>query len=88
MNDSSSHKHHLTITKSSVYNCDMIESDKRLIQKCSQLLVYNFGSLTEISKCRGVLNNMGSYHAMTPRQRLFLTEWYERNQDQMDYMRF
>ena len=62
--------------------------DKRLIQKCSQLLMYNYGGLTEVSKCRGILGNIDWYGAMTPKQKHFLTEWLRRNQDQLDLMRF
>jgi len=62
--------------------------DKRLINKCSQLLMYNLGSLEEVSKCRGVLSNINSYQNVTEEQRYFLTKWYERNQDRLDWLRF
>ena len=79
----------MTTTESSVYNCTMINhKDKRLINKCAQLLMYNLGSLEEVSKCRGVLGNIDWYGAVTTEQRYFLTEWYERNQDRLDWLRF
>lgn len=69
-----------------MYNYTMI--DKRLIKKCSQLMMYNLGGLTEVSKCRGVMSNITSRGTMTDEQRYFLTKWYERNQDKLDWMRF
>ena len=68
-----------------MYNCTMI--DKRLIAKCSHLLMYNLGGLTEVSKCRGVLGNINWYGAMTPEQKHFLTNWYAMNEHKLDWMR-
>lgn len=51
-------------------------------------MMYNLGGLTEVSKCRGVMSNITSYGTMTDEQRYFLTKWYERNQDKLDWMRF
>ena len=73
----------------SVYNCDMIDLiDKKIMAECHYLLMYNHGDLSEVSKCRGVLGNITEYQHMTPRQRHFLTNWYQENQDKLDWMRF
>ena len=66
----------------------MIDSqDERLIKRCHTLLMYNLGGLTEVSKSRGVLLNINQHQSVTDRQRYFLTEWYQENQDQLDWMR-
>jgi hypothetical protein len=66
----------------------MIDSqDKRLIQLCHTLLMYNLGGLTEVSKTNGVLRNIHQHQSITVNQRYFLTEWYQENQDQLDWMR-
>ena len=50
--------------------------------------MYNLGDLTEVSKCRDVLNNIYHYDNMTDAQHYFLTNWYDANEHKLDWMRF
>jgi len=64
------------------------EENRRLIRRCAHLLMYNYGGLAEVSKCRGILGNINQHNSITPEQSHFLRMWYEENQDQLDWMRF